>query len=139
MAQGLLMAFIIIVIHYIADFAFQTEEMATKKSKELGWLIIHTMVYTGVWFFGTLFLFSVDCNYGMFGKCIETGKAFKFIGVTFVAHTLTDYFTSRWTSRLFADKIYYTGIPNFGAFSVIGIDQVLHYAQLFLTYYYLAS
>jgi len=139
MAQGLLMAFIIIVIHYIADFAFQTEDMATKKSKEFGWLIMHTMLYSWIWIFGTLFLFSFDCDSSVFGKCIDTIKVFKFIGITFIAHTLTDYFTSRWTSKLFADKIYYTGIPNFGAFSVIGIDQVLHYAQLFLTYYYLAS
>jgi hypothetical protein len=34
---------------------------------------------------------------------------------------------------------WYNPIPNFGAFTLIGFDQVLHYVQLFLTYYYLVK
>lgn len=33
----------------------------------------------------------------------------------------------------------YNSIPNFGAFSLIGGDQVLHYIQLFSTYYFLVK
>lgn len=33
----------------------------------------------------------------------------------------------------------YNSIPNFGAFSLIGFDQVLHYIQLFGTYYLLVK
>ena len=139
MTSGLLVAFYIILVHYVADFVLQTEEMATRKSKEFGQLIMHTMVYSFSWLMGAAFLFSQDCDASILGKCVDTVKVFTFVGITFVAHTITDYLTSRWTSKLFASKTYYTGIPNFGAFSAIGLDQVLHYAQLFLTFYYLSK
>jgi hypothetical protein len=54
--------------------------------------------------------------------------------ITFITHTATDYFTSRIVSKKFAKQEYGSPIPNFGAFTIIGIDQVLHYIQLFLTY-----
>lgn len=139
METGLLTAFYIILIHYIADFVLQTEDMATRKSKEFGQLLMHTMVYSSTWIIGAAILYCKDCDASLVGKCVETGLVFKFVGITFVAHTITDYLTSRWTSKLFASKTYYTGIPNFGAFSAIGLDQVLHYAQLFLTYYFLSK
>ena len=59
--------------------------------------------------------------------------------ITFILHFATDYITSRIVSKRFADKYYGSPIPNFGAFSIIGLDQVLHYAQLFLTYYLLSK
>ena len=113
--------------------------MATRKSKDFGHLVMHTMVYSFTWLMGAAFLFSQDCDTSILGKCVDAEKVFAFVGVTFVAHTITDYLTSRLTSKLFASKTYYTGIPNFGAFSIIGLDQVLHYAQLFLTFYYLSK
>lgn len=139
MTSGLLIAFYIILVHYVADFVLQTEDMATRKSKEFGHLVMHTMVYSFTWLMGSAFLFSQDCDASLLGKCVDTGKVFTFVGITFIAHTITDYLTSKWTSRLFGNKIYYTGLPNFGAFSAIGLDQVLHYAQLFLTFYYLSK
>jgi hypothetical protein len=57
--------------------------------------------------------------------------------ITFVAHTITDYFSSIIVSNKFAKKEYETSIPNTGPFTIIGIDQVLHYIQLFGTYYLL--
>ena len=33
----------------------------------------------------------------------------------------------------------YNSMPNFGAFTIIGLDQVLHYIQLFGTYYLLVK
>jgi hypothetical protein len=62
-----------------------------------------------------------------------------FVGITFVAHTITDYITSRIVSRKFANKEFGSPIPNTGAFTVIGFDQVLHYIQLFGTYYLLIN
>jgi hypothetical protein len=64
-------------------------------------------------------------------------KVSVFVFITFVLHTTTDYYTSRIVSKKFANNHYGSPIPNFGAFSIIGFDQVLHYVQLFLTYYYL--
>lgn len=128
----------IIFIHWVADFIFQAEEWATNKSKSLGSLLMHTMTYSVViWFLAGGFLFSKPCDISAFGICVDIPKLFAFAGITFVAHTITDYFTSKIVSRKFANQEYGSPIPNFGAFTVIGFDQVLHYVQLFLTYHFL--
>jgi len=36
---------IIFIVHFLADFVFQTSQMATGKSKSLKWLSIHVGVY----------------------------------------------------------------------------------------------
>lgn len=51
--------------------------------------------------------------------------------ITFIAHTITDYFTSRLNSKLWSEG----KVHNF--FVSVGFDQVLHYVQLFTTYYLL--
>ena len=130
-------AFILIVIHTIADFLFQTEDMALGKSKNNWKLLKHTTVYTLIFYL--CFVYWYGINHQTLSEMNLTLKFLWFFPITFICHTITDYITSRITSRLFEKKIYYTGIPNFGAFAVIGIDQVLHYAQLFLTYYYLTN
>lgn len=120
--------FAIIMIHWIADFIFQDEKWALGKSKNWGDLISHTFVYTLTW---TPFILLGAWQLGY------SIKMMWFIPITFVAHTITDYFTSRIVSKKFANKEYGSPIPNFGAFTIIGFDQVLHYIQLFLTYYLL--
>lgn len=116
---------VIIVIHYIADFIFQAEEWAINKYKSLGALFSHTLTYSLV-----LMLLSV-----MFLK-IETGHALWFFTVVnFGGHTIIDFFTSKIVSKKFRDKQLGSSIPNFGAFSIIGFDQVLHYTTLFVSYY----
>ena len=120
-------AFYIVVIHFIADFIFQAEEWATNKSKSNFDLFKHVTMYTIIWSMAGLFIFSDPFKYLIF------------LLVTFLAHFATDYFTSRIVSRKFANQEYGSPIPNFGAFTVIGFDQVLHYAQLFLTYHLLTN
>ena len=129
----------IIFIHWVADFIFQAEEWATNKSKKLSALLEHTATYSFIWFFGAYFLFSFPCDISSIGYCVNLAKCFEFTIITFVFHTLTDYFTSKIVSRKFANKEYGSPIPNFGAFTVIGFDQVLHYIQLFGTYYLLTN
>lgn len=120
------MVFIIIVLtHWIADFVLQAEEWALGKSKSLSPLLKHTSMYSVCWFLPT-WLFSHNL----------TGSLW-FVAITFVAHTVTDYFTSKIVSKRFADNYYGSPIPNFGAFSMIGLDQVLHYLQLIITWYYI--
>ena len=120
-------ALFIVVIHFIADFIFQAEEWATNKSKSNFALFKHVTAYTIIWSVSGLFIFS------------DPFKYLTFLLVTFVAHFTTDYFTSRIVSRKFANNEYGSPIPNFGAFTVIGFDQVLHYGQLFLTYHLLTN
>ena len=135
-----MVAFYIVVIHFIADFIFQAEEWATNKSKNIVPLVMHTFTYTLVWMIPAGFLFSSPCDFSpIFGRCADIPKLFTFLGITFFAHTVTDYFTSKVVSKKFAKGEYGSPIPNFGAFTVIGFDQVLHYAQLFLTYHLLIN
>jgi len=117
--------FTIIIIHWIADFVFQDEKWALGKSKNWRDLLSHTSLYSLLWFIPMIILLGVNW------------KVSVFVFITFVLHTTTDYYTSRIVSKKFANNHYGSPIPNFGAFSIIGFDQVLHYVQLFLTYYYL--
>jgi hypothetical protein len=91
--------------------------------------------------FGLLtgFIFSNPCDYSAFGYCVDLSKLFTFLGITFISHFITDYITSRIVKRKFENNEYGSPIPNFGAFSIIGFDQVLHYTQLFLTYQFLIN
>lgn len=120
----ILVIFCIVLMHWVADFIFQDEAWALGKSKALSPLLKHTATYSILWF---PLIWSLQDIYG----------ALLFVGITFAAHTFTDYFTSKVVSKKFAAGKYGSPIPNFGAFTLIGGDQVLHYAQLFGTYYLL--
>lgn len=119
-------AFIIVVIHFLADFVFQDEKWAVGKSKSIKMLLYHTITYSYIWLCACIVLVSTSTI---------PIKFYLFVPITFVFHTLTDYFTSKITSSLYAKGKFGSEIPNLGFFTMIGFDQVLHYAQLFLTYH----
>lgn len=124
--------FSILFIHFFADFICQDEKWALGKSKNWSDLLSHTFTYSSVWLgVGSLYWFMNN----------ETNAfqlpIFYFTIITFICHTVQDYFTSKVTSKLYAEKKFGSSIPNLGFFSVIGFDQFLHYVQLFLTYYFL--
>jgi hypothetical protein len=128
-----------IVVHYFADFHFQSHWMAINKSKRWDALALHCAVYSVFWLF----------------------LGWTFALITFVLHFLTDAVTSRITSRLWffeqqpglwvksrsahsdyealRDPFLPVGGENrpHWFFTVIGIDQVLHYTALTLTGYWL--
>lgn len=116
---------LIIVVHWVADFIFQAEKWSLGKSKSLPPLLKHTITYSTIWVLPALIMTN-----DLVG-CIE------FFLITFIFHTITDYFTSRIVRKRFDKKHYGSPIPNFGAFTVIGFDQVLHYVQLILTWEYI--
>jgi hypothetical protein len=101
--------------------------MAENKSHSLGALLAHTILYSVLWIFPIILL-------------LELKQTLLFILITFLSHTLTDYFTSKIVKNKYENEflkgVKYN-IPNTGMFSVIGFDQFLHYLQLFLTYYLL--
>lgn len=109
---------LILFIHWVADFVCQTHWQATNKSKNDLALVCHVASYTAVWTIPILILFH-----------FAAVPALHFLFITFFAHFWTDYFTSRWTSKLYAKGDFH----NF--FVVIGFDQILHYVQLFGTLY----
>lgn len=118
----------IILIHWLADFVFQTDKMAKGKSKNWNDLLNHTGTYSVIWLIPIILLFPKDWTTSQY---VLTSLSFG--GITFIAHTITDYFTSRLNSKLWAKG----DVHNF--FISIGGDQVLHYTQLLLTYYILTK
>ena len=125
----------IIFIHWVADFVFQAEEWATNKSKSNTALFKHVLTYSTIWVLPACVILgnlrpSETTEWYVYSTLL-------FFTLTFLCHFITDYITSRIVSKRFADKYYGSPIPNFGAFTVIGFDQVLHYLQLFLTYHFL--
>jgi len=121
--------FSILIIHWIADFVLQTDKQAKGKSKNWSDLLKHTYNYSTIWIFASCLLIG-------FTNKTQTAQwymlhSLAFASITFIAHTITDYFTSRLNSKLWAKG----DVHNF--FVSIGFDQVLHYIQLFTTYYLL--
>ena len=136
---NLIEIFFIIIIHFISDFVFQDEKWALGKSKNWSDLLKHTITYTFVFYclgFAAPYWINGRSHIGLPTNNIQL---LWFFPITFVCHTITDYFTSRIVSKRFAKGYYGSAIPNFGAFTIIGIDQVLHYFQLFITYYLLTK
>jgi hypothetical protein len=115
--------FVLIIGHFIADFVLQDVDWANNKSTSNKALLKHTVMYSLFWCF-PLLLFWRD----------YPDKILWFLPITFILHTVTDYITSRIVKKKFEKKEYGTHIPNRGGFTVIGLDQVLHYLQLFITY-----
>lgn len=102
-------------IHWIADFVCQTHWQASNKSKDVVALTRHVASYTAVLAVGAAFLISPWSFWVLFVLLNGT------------LHWLTDYFTSRWTSALWAKQDWH----NF--FVVIGLDQLIHAATLAFT------
>lgn len=118
--------FTILIIHWIADFWLQTDEMAKGKSSSWKHLLNHTWRYSWIWVFGMWLLFAIDQTQLSTNQIVV--RCFLFGGITFVTHTITDYFTSRLNSKLWKEG------KSHWFFISIGGDQILHYVQLFLTY-----
>lgn len=116
----------LLIVHFVADFLFQTDKMALNKSKSNEWLTKHALVYA--------------TPFALWG--------FTFAVVTFLTHWATDYITSRCTSKLFffrndaldgCDPPLQTEwrlVPwkRHWFFVVIGLDQLIHFTTLALTY-----
>ena len=122
----------ILFVHWFADFLFQDSKWAENKSKDNKALLAHTLMYSVI--FTTFGMLWASYNAFFNNVWISSQKVILFGLITFVVHSITDYFTSRIVAKKFAKKEYGTEIPNKGAFTIIGIDQYLHYAQLFITY-----
>ena len=121
--------FLVIFIHWVADFVFQTHWQATNKSTNNKALLQHVGTYTLIWFV-VFFGWIVYSNHILEMDASAHGHGTEillFFPITFVAHFITDYFTSRLNSYLWKKG----DIHNF--FVSVGFDQVLHYVQLFLT------
>ncbi len=119
---------VILTMHWIADFILQTDGQAKGKSKNLGYLLQHTVVYS------LFFIIPITILWG--NGHTTTNYIFmslSFSSVTFICHTIQDYFTSRLNSKLWAEG----QVHDF--FISVGLDQLLHFIQLILTYQIIIS
>ncbi len=109
------MPVLILFLHWLADFVFQSHKMAQNKSTSRKWLLAHALTYGLVMFLGLYFFVS-----------------FKFllyyVGINMLLHYMIDSQTSKITKRLWAEG----KVHEF--FVMIGWDQFLHYFFLYLTW-----
>lgn len=127
-----------LIVHWIADFVLQSHEQAVNKSKSIVYLLEHTVVYSAFWYFAMFMAVSYKTALGLehlnddqWLLFVQDDLCMKFALITLVAHTITDFVTSRIVKHFFNKKDYHNG------FLVIGIDQILHYLQLYFTYKYI--
>jgi hypothetical protein len=118
---------IILFIHWVADFLCQTDWQAQNKSKRMDALLAHTGIYSFVWMIPMMIMFTITSDAIHDSNWFDV-KAICFCFITFVFHTLTDYFTSRLNTKLWNEKKVHW------FFASIGFDQFLHFVQLLLTY-----
>lgn len=120
----------ILVLHFIADFVFQSNYVAQNKSKSNKVLLHHVGYYFNIFFIGLLsyimLFFSQNNKYFYLLDDILI-----FIVVNVALHFITDYFTSRISS-------YFWNKPDIHQFFVtIGADQLVHQLSLIVTTVYL--
>jgi lipid-A-disaccharide synthase-like uncharacterized protein len=95
-------------IHFVADFLFQTDKMAINKSKSTKWLLLHCFIYA-VCFIWAGILFA---------------------WILFFSHFFIDFITSRINAKLYLNHRHWF-------FSMIGFDQFLHASILIIAFNYL--
>lgn len=133
-----MMNFLILLgVHWFADFVLQTHWQASNKSKRLDALLRHVLVYTLVLSIGVDLLFP--------GIGWPTWA--RFVLANGVLHFITDFVTSRISSRLFMQQFESVSAPppryvqivmkrDFNPhwfFVVVGLDQLIHQVTLGLT------
>jgi len=112
----------ILICHWLADFFFQTDEMAKGKSTDNDCLAAQVGVYS----LGLLAV--VLLNHAIWE---HAGIAVAWLVINTVAHFFTDWVTSRASSSMWKDS----RIHDF--FTIIGFDQMLHYLTLIGTFIWL--
>lgn len=115
----------LLLVHWFADFVLQTRHMATKKSSSNYYLTLHVAVYSVATTLLWVLLTLVE------GTGMTLLTFFNTLIITFVTHWLTDYITSRYTTKFYLAK------KDKEFFGTIGFDQWIHAATLLLTYNYI--
>ncbi len=104
----------ILFAHWLGDFLFQTRRIAHEKSKNLFWLTIHILIYSISLFIISSVIFQ------------EMQLILKFVGLNALFHWITDFITSKLTSRYRSNERVF--------FLLLGFDQLIHHFTLYLTF-----
>ncbi len=103
----------ILLAHWMGDYAFQTSKMAVGKSRHFKWLVLHVITYTGV---------LLVCSFILFPPKV----AISFLVINCILHGITDFFTSKLTSKYRKNpRIFYP---------IMGFDQFIHMVTLYVTF-----
>ncbi len=128
----------IVFAHWVSDFVLQSGWMATNKSHNWSALAAHVVTYT-VSMATIMLIFITVTAYINMNNTGLYAVLFAFFPVAVgyfivmwavingVLHFITDAITSRITSKLWQKN----DMHNF--FVVVGLDQLVHYACLFIT------
>lgn len=119
----LLAIIIILISHYISDYILQPRIMATKKSKNIYWLISHIIVYTVF-----LFLFTYIGLYIL--TPISPFPILLFALFNGLLHFITDFITSKLSAKFYKNK------KEKMFYNILGLDQLIHILTLFITFNY---
>ena len=111
----------LLTFHWVADFILQTHWQASNKSKDNDALFRHVAVYTVTMWVGSMVIFG------------PIPATLLFAGLNGSLHYATDYVTSRFTSRLYAES----RIHDF--FVIVGLDQLIHQITLAATMVWLLT
>lgn len=111
----------LLAVHWFADFVLQTHWQASNKSRDVIALSRHVASYTLALFCGASLLFE------------PTFAIVAFAAINGALHFATDFFTSKWTSALYAKQDWH----NF--FVVVGADQLIHQVTLAATLFYMGA
>lgn len=115
----------VILAHWISDFVLQSNWMATNKSKSNRALGAHVVTYTV-----SMGLLLAIMQPGFFmGSGLPAFVSW--VIANGALHFITDYMTSRITGRLWANG------RTHDFFVAVGLDQMIHYACLFYTMWWL--
>ena len=117
----------ILFLHYLGDYIFQPYSMSVRKSEDHMVLLYHTIIYTGTIYAGLLFVVGVN-------------EAITFAVLTFFAHYVVDFVTSRVISNNSSEleldpdssKPIHKRLKLWGPISLLGFDQLLHQACLLI-------
>ena len=101
----------LLATHWVGDFVLQTNFQASNKNKRLDALSLHVATYSATLFAVAVILFGLM-------------PAITFAVVNAALHFVTDYITSRVSSKLWAEQ----NLHHF--FVLIGFDQLIHQATL---------
>jgi hypothetical protein len=118
----------VLFTHFLADFVYQSREIATTKSSNNISLLKHVGTYTYVFVVQSVLDITLFSALRDNWKTASIDRHIAFIGINVVLHFVTDYFTSRAST-----KAYKAGdLHRF--WCIIGFDQMLHATTLYYSW-----
>lgn len=118
----------VLFTHFLADFVYQSREIATTKSSNNISLLKHVGTYTYVFIVQSVLDITLFSALRDNWKTASIDRHIAFIAINVVLHFVTDYFTSRAST-----KAYQAGdLHRF--WCIIGFDQMLHATTLYYSW-----